>query len=443
MRPALVLLIAAAIGPLAAAEFFNINAISPVPIGAGARAMGVGGAFAAIADDATASTHNPAGMAQLDLPEIAASFGIYHDQFRQDGGTTQDQTAFALDHLSAIWPFFAGFQQTVGVAWQRQYDFTRAFSESSTSVFVDDSDPGNPTTFSTTIDESFDQRGSFSNIALSWAAELAPTVSVGVTGRVWNDALTGASHYRQDRFIVVNDEISDLLNGSFLATNTSDLHTLVSVDEGYSADFGVLWRALPALNVALTIKPRYRLHLREKTSASVNGAAPASDAPARAIYSYPTSAVVAAAWRIGDQRTIALDLGWTRWSELSIESVGVEGSPLSPVVDTADQEDSYSVRLGGEQLFILPSAVLAVRAGAFYEGLPGLTQAQLSEDARATTEHYFGLAAGLGLGFRHLVYDLAVQWRFANNVGSGVLAASDRSVDINSLNARLGLAWQW
>ena len=36
--------------------------------GAGARAMGLGGAFTAVADDATAVSFNPAGLAQLMDP---------------------------------------------------------------------------------------------------------------------------------------------------------------------------------------------------------------------------------------------------------------------------------------------------------------------------------------------------------------------------------------
>ena len=40
--------------------------------GAGARAMGMGGAFTAVADDATATFYNPAGLAQLKRPEVTA-----------------------------------------------------------------------------------------------------------------------------------------------------------------------------------------------------------------------------------------------------------------------------------------------------------------------------------------------------------------------------------
>ena len=44
---------------------------SPNPVGSGARAMGMGGAFIAIADDATAASWNPAGLIQLERPELS------------------------------------------------------------------------------------------------------------------------------------------------------------------------------------------------------------------------------------------------------------------------------------------------------------------------------------------------------------------------------------
>ncbi|MGA1863612.1 MAG: hypothetical protein ACMUHX_00970 [bacterium] len=44
---------------------------TPNPVGSGARAMGMGGAFIGVADDATAASWNPAGLLQLRQPEIS------------------------------------------------------------------------------------------------------------------------------------------------------------------------------------------------------------------------------------------------------------------------------------------------------------------------------------------------------------------------------------
>jgi hypothetical protein len=41
------------------------------PVGSGARALGMGGAFIAVADDATAASWNPGGLIQLETPEVS------------------------------------------------------------------------------------------------------------------------------------------------------------------------------------------------------------------------------------------------------------------------------------------------------------------------------------------------------------------------------------
>jgi hypothetical protein len=86
---------------------------SPVPVGAGARALGMGGAFTAIADDATAGTWNPGGMTQLERPEAAISGGYYGRRTAYAAGASYDAET-DLDHVSLALPFTAGVPQTSG-----------------------------------------------------------------------------------------------------------------------------------------------------------------------------------------------------------------------------------------------------------------------------------------------------------------------------------------
>jgi long-subunit fatty acid transport protein len=79
----LILLIAGA--GIASAQF----AILPLDyniLGGGARAHGMGGAFIGLADDATATSWNPAGIAQLDKPEASAvgNFSMKKYTFGED-----------------------------------------------------------------------------------------------------------------------------------------------------------------------------------------------------------------------------------------------------------------------------------------------------------------------------------------------------------------------
>src|SRR4029434_9968397 len=65
-------------------------ATSPSPVGSGARAAGKAFAFIAVADDATAASHNPGGLVQLERPEVSIVGSYLRSQGTQD--VTRPQT---------------------------------------------------------------------------------------------------------------------------------------------------------------------------------------------------------------------------------------------------------------------------------------------------------------------------------------------------------------
>lgn len=60
---------------------------SPNPVGSGARAIGMGGAFIAVAADATAASWNPGGLVQLERPEVSA---VGEGFYRRENNTFAD-----------------------------------------------------------------------------------------------------------------------------------------------------------------------------------------------------------------------------------------------------------------------------------------------------------------------------------------------------------------
>ena len=98
------------ISALALAE--GVGAFSAFKSGLGARALAMGGAFVAVADDATAVIWNPAGLAQLDDTRIS---GMSTDLF---GMGATHQFVGAMTNL-------AGF--AVGLAWERSAISSQAF----------------------------------------------------------------------------------------------------------------------------------------------------------------------------------------------------------------------------------------------------------------------------------------------------------------------------
>ena len=63
---------------------------SPNPVGSGARALGMGSAFIAVADDATAASWNPGGLIQLEKPEISSVGAFFHRIEDNDFGTNPE-----------------------------------------------------------------------------------------------------------------------------------------------------------------------------------------------------------------------------------------------------------------------------------------------------------------------------------------------------------------
>ena len=92
---------------LLAAETFAFSAetASFLTIGAGARALGLGGAYSALGEDATSLYWNPAGTARLEKKEVSASHaemfeGTRHDYLAYAQPTPAGTFGAALTYLS-------------------------------------------------------------------------------------------------------------------------------------------------------------------------------------------------------------------------------------------------------------------------------------------------------------------------------------------------------
>ena len=110
---------------------------APVPIGAGARALGVAGAFTAVADDATAASWNPAGLIQLEKPEFSIMLRASRDVNTTSSSNPDYQTgrnqfdAAGLNYLSLALPFqLSDHNFVVSANCREAYDFKQQFSAS-------------------------------------------------------------------------------------------------------------------------------------------------------------------------------------------------------------------------------------------------------------------------------------------------------------------------
>lgn len=204
-----------AVAPVTVLPIFG----EPNTYGIGPRAMGMGGAFTAIADDASAAYWNPAGLSQVNAYEISLSSAPIYFQ----GNINPDQTNQNFPNAFGS-PWYASLQLVVPIAKDNTLalSFFRPFHPQGS--YLD-------STYTQTqqVDGSYLLNPSFqeSEIVLSYAARFAGVnnFSVGVNvKRVTNDPYY-IEYFPQDDAGVTQ------------ALNNTGIGVL-----GYGVDLGVLYR---------------------------------------------------------------------------------------------------------------------------------------------------------------------------------------------------------
>src|SRR5262249_3521767 len=158
-------------------------ATSPSPVGSGARAVGKGTAFIGVADDATAASHNPGGLVQLERPEVSV-VGAYFLRFEQQDVTRPDTVVenqtlhdVNLNYLSAAYPFQLLRRNVVAsLNFQRLFDLRGATDVTSRFVSLDGLQRVNSR-----------QTGGLFTLSPAVAVQLTPTFSVGAAFNIWPD----------------------------------------------------------------------------------------------------------------------------------------------------------------------------------------------------------------------------------------------------------------
>jgi long-subunit fatty acid transport protein len=127
-------------------------------LGAGARAAAMGDAFAAVADDATATYWNPAGIAQIENPEVTAM---------QNNGLVETQYQF----IAAVLPMG---ENALGISLSRM-DYGDIDAYSAADVRQGSVDAGSL------------------SAGLTFARKIGENVHLGATAKLVQDEIDGTS----------------------------------------------------------------------------------------------------------------------------------------------------------------------------------------------------------------------------------------------------------
>ncbi len=401
---------------------------SPNPVGSGARAQGMGGAFIAVADDATAASWNPGGLIQLETPEVSAVGSVtrrkedYSSQDHPEAETTGTTDLVDLNYLSAAYPFTLwGRNMVVSLNFQRLYDFEKKikFNYAYRGEFSD----GAPFSVDQTVD--YRQSGGLKALAPAYAVQLTPTFSLGLTLNIWSGKL-GWENGWDERY---KSNAYASMAGTNLEMNLDRFDRYRNFS-GINANFGFLWDVTPVVTIGGVFKAPFRAHIEHEFTIKSRQYFPSLGREVSDTVrgredmklDMPMSYGLGVALRLSDAFTMGLDVYRTEWGDFMF--INEEGEKFNPVDGRQEEESDIGattqLRAGMEYLFILSKTVIPLRAGLFYD----------PEPSHKNPEDYFGFSLGTGVMIGRFVLDCAYVFRWGNDVEGDVLGIPNTRADV-------------
>ena len=319
----------------------------------GARATGIGGAFMSIADDATASEANPAGLTTLLKPEFSfETKGIQFIQHVDNFSHTGTATNFTLNgqdfKSSVISPSFASVvyplrRVTFALFRYELMNFESAFYTKGSFVpgFTDGSFffPAKSST-----------RIHVDNYGLTVAYKFREFLSVGVSGGVSLMSMqTSLARYFVEVF------------------NDGTLANIAAVDDhnsDYFLNAGVLIRPVENLSIGLTYKKRPSFKLQQSYRFTRYPTDSVSTSTIN--FNIPSSYGIGISYRPTDVLTFAVDAARVNYSSLTKNFVITLSQSYVQAGDFA-VDDGMEYHGGAEYVLFLNRIGIVFRGGGYLE----------------------------------------------------------------------------
>lgn len=404
----------------ASGQFLEIGG-SPNVVGSGARAMGMGGAFIAVADDATAASWNPGGLVQLERPEISVvgEYGFREEDYdggRQPGLSGSNSVDLVdLNYLSLVYPLpVAPLNRNIVLSlnYQRRYDFERQLEYRLKArdlvggiVKMDDEH------------YEYSQHGSLNALTPAIAVELSKRLSLGMAVNLYLPHL-GQNGWEEEFVEQAHRQVGGRLLGHTYARFKREYEDF----EGTNYTFGLLWNATNRLSFGAVYHTPFRGSVTRTRSNRVFGVYLGSGGSARYShrkedwdFEFPRAYGVGLAYRFpNDKLTVSFDVTRREWDEfVSIDSAGRRYSPITGRPKSWNSIDPvYTARLGFEYVFfdknkLVQDYLTSLRGGLIYD----------PEPASRGVAGFYAATTGIGLLIKDRVnIDLAYEFRYGSDV---------------------------
>jgi long-subunit fatty acid transport protein len=378
-------------------------------VGSGARALGMGGAFLARPDDATAASWNPAGLSYLRFTEVSLVGVTYTLDTNVRGA---DGTLLRVEHTRGTLPDFLSLALPLSVGTTSgavQLSYQRVVPYTGDRTIDQLGDP--PRTLTA--------RGGFDVLALSTGFKLASWLRAGVSVNRWMNGFT----QHQERLL----RRRSLQDADFAL-------------RGWSLNGGVIAHPHEAVNLGLVAKTKMSGSVDlSRSRTDIFSATPNPDVITHNAFrsddvrlDLPAAVGFGASWRASSVFTVSGDYTVTFWSRARIRNYftlsatpdSITTPPAATVFPTlpfpnvvaATQSDTRELRVGVEYVLIAGRLKLPLRAGYVrekqYRVLPDGTAPRLD-----------GVTGGAGLILGPVLLDAAYVYQW---IGFGPPSAREK-----------------
>ena len=394
--------------------------------GVGGRALSMGSAYLAIADDYSATLWNPAGLTQLRRMELFTS--LTHAQYNNEAtystfANTDRTTKTKLNSVGFAFPIptYRG-SLVLAVGYNKVRDFDTGFS---LSQFID--------TLGVNQDYLEIEEGGLNNWVFAGALEVTKNLSVGAALNLWR----GNDDYHFNMY----DQ--DVDNNYYYDNWTYDQQ----INTKYSAvnfKLGALYKFARFFRFAATISTPVTLDSKENWSESVvsieDPDSPSEDSEETESGSwdysvkYPFVFSAGAAVTLLPNIVLSADVEYTDWAQTRYTSEPSVGDQFQRNINfKQDFEATTTYRVGGE--FTVPLLNLQLRAGAIRQPSP-LINASPKAD-----RNFLTLGGGILLD-KQVKIDVAWVhgwWQREGSYFSADLPAVDEKININKYFATMSI----
>jgi long-chain fatty acid transport protein len=360
----------------------------------GARATGMGLAFAGVADDPTAIFYNPAGLGWQKHFEVYVGGALLT---RTDGGVvganpfpgegtegTIEKQWFLVPNAYAVVPLTPELNFGVGV-----------FSQYGLGLRWDD-----PETWA----------GRFvSQNAVIKSLDLNPTFSYQLFPQL---AIAAGADYRFSKVqLERNQGRIDPFTGAFVDVAHVKLNSDLLSNGGWGWNAGIMLKPFEALSIGASYRSKIKVDYEGDATfiqrltgnpvfdALVAAGLPQGTHPVATSIDFPSSVNLGAGIQLPGGFLLALEADWTEWSRFQQLNI-VFPDGVAPNLDRiTNWEDSWAYRAGIEKKF----GTFAIRVGYYYDNTPQPTVdvgPLLSDNDRNV------YSAGFGIDTEHLGLDI-------------------------------------